>query len=91
MYLKKKKKGNSTFDLFKWDFEVVRTGSENRATKALQTRGVGGGGGGFASQENFLIYGLRQSEMSFPAFSAEHFQKTNTTKMQWLVVNFTHL
>ena len=52
---KKKKKGNSTFDLFKWDFEGVRTGSENRATKALQTRGVGGGGGGFASQENFLI------------------------------------
>ena len=44
---KKKKKGNSTFDLFKWDFEGVRTGSENRATKALQTRGVGGGGGGF--------------------------------------------
>ena len=46
-FLKKKKKGNSTFDLFKWDFEGVRTGSENRATKALQTRGVGGGGGGF--------------------------------------------
>ena len=55
VFVLKKKKGNSTFDLFKWDFEGVRTGSENRATKALQTRGVGGGGGGFARQENFLI------------------------------------
>ena len=54
MYLKKKK-GNSTFDLFKWDFEGVRTGIKNSATKALQTRGVGGGGGGYARQENFLI------------------------------------
>ena len=53
--LKKKKKGNSTFDLFKWDFEGVRAGSKNRATKALQTRGVGGGGGGYGRQENFLI------------------------------------
>ena len=54
---KKKKKGNSTFDLFKWDFEGVRAGSKNRATKALQTQewGVGGGGGGYARQENFLI------------------------------------
>ena len=57
MYLKKKKKkkGNSTFVLFKWDFEGVRTGSKNRATKAVQTRRVGGGGWGYARQENFLI------------------------------------
>ena len=47
------KKGNSTFDLFKWDFEGVRTGSKNSATKALQTRGGGGRYARMLAQKNF--------------------------------------
>ena len=49
------KKGNSTFDLFKWDFEGVRTGSKNSATKALQTRGGGAEVCSYARPEKFLI------------------------------------
>ena len=46
VFLKKKKKGNSTFDLFKWDFEGVRTGSENRAKKGAPNSRSGGWGRG---------------------------------------------
>ena len=58
-------------------------GRKVRVPKALQTRGSGSM---LPQKINFRV-----SEMPFPAFSAEHFGKWMRTKMQWLVVYFTHL
>ena len=67
------KKGNSTFDLFKWDFEGVRTGSKNSATKALQTRG--GGGGGMLVCSPRKIFNLGSRKCHFLRFLLNIFRK----------------